>query len=287
MAILNETLAEKRKRADADDLKKNQFEKSMITKLNSFFLVVSRDFEDIYSSTGQVQNFNIYTDDMTALLKTSYRQSSRWFQDNLKRELVKNAEEQEGTDNEELANTLVEERNAIDINLKNLILSAILIRTGQQATEILGTTEKVIAKNVLNTLVDAAEEGEILTNEQVARRATPKIRQENLNRSSGIAQTEIQWSSEGSKQAEGEMFEDQLLREGVVDREGQTPFLEKTWITMGDNVVRESHRLANGQKRRIKEPYLVQGQLLMRPGDTSLGATLDNVIRCRCVSVIG
>lgn len=287
MAILNETLAEKRKRADADDLKKNQFEKSMITKLNAFFAVVARDFEDIYSSTGQIQNFNIYTDDMTSLLKTSYRQSSRWFQDNLKRELVKNAEEQEGTVSEELANTLVEERNAIDINLKNTLLSVILIRTGQQATEILGTTEKVIAKNVLNTLIDAAVEGEALTNEEVARRATPKIRKENLNRSSNIAQTEIQWASEGAKQAEGEMFEDQLLREGVTDPDGQTPFLEKTWITMGDKSVRESHRVANGQKRRIKEPYLVQGQLLMRPGDTSLGATLDNVIRCRCVSVIG
>jgi hypothetical protein len=65
----------------------------------------------------------------------------------------------------------------------------------------------------------------------------------------------------------------------------------KEWQTMGDILVRRppkssfNHVAANGQRVGIMEPFIVSGQLLMYPGDSSLGASKGNVINCRCLSL--
>lgn len=58
--------------------------------------------------------------------------------------------------------------------------------------------------------------------------------------------------------------------------------MEKTWISTRDDRTRDDHDEADGQVRDIDEPYEVGGELLMFPGDTSLGASAKNVIKCRC-----
>ena len=61
------------------------------------------------------------------------------------------------------------------------------------------------------------------------------------------------------------------------------------WVTMGDNKVRTKpgtgHRGADGQTVNVGEPFTVGGQRLLHPGDTSLGATMNNVANCRCSAV--
>ncbi|MFD1423417.1 phage minor head protein [Laceyella tengchongensis] len=42
------------------------------------------------------------------------------------------------------------------------------------------------------------------------------------------------------------------------------------------------HLEADGQIKRLDEPFEVNGEKLMFPGDTSLGATADNIVNCRC-----
>ncbi len=59
---------------------------------------------------------------------------------------------------------------------------------------------------------------------------------------------------------------------------------KKQWISILDDRVRPWHAEAYGQVRNINEPYIVYGQELMYPGDTSLGATMDNIANCRCSS---
>jgi hypothetical protein len=79
--------------------------------------------------------------------------------------------------------------------------------------------------------------------------------------------------------------------EGMVEDFGDIPAseqfaimgtMEKTWVTMGDLKVREAHQKANWQTVKTNEPFLVKGQNLMYPGDTSMGASLDNTSGCRC-----
>ena len=56
-----------------------------------------------------------------------------------------------------------------------------------------------------------------------------------------------------------------------------------TWIATMDNRVRDIHNGAHGQTKRMEEPFLVGGELLLHPHDTSLNATARNIIGCRCV----
>jgi len=67
---------------------------------------------------------------------------------------------------------------------------------------------------------------------------------------------------------------------------------EREWSTAGDQRVRPwpgsknrrfNHREADRQKRKQREPFVVSGEKLMTPGDTSLGASAGNVVRCRCI----
>lgn len=54
------------------------------------------------------------------------------------------------------------------------------------------------------------------------------------------------------------------------------------WHTMEDKRVRKSHKSANGQKKLIDEPFNIGGSLMMFPMDDSLGASINEIIGCRC-----
>lgn len=64
--------------------------------------------------------------------------------------------------------------------------------------------------------------------------------------------------------------------------------LYKVWSTMLDAKVRPAHAAAEGQgldgSVSAERPFVVGGEQLLFPGDTSLGASLGNVINCRCSS---
>jgi len=47
-----------------------------------------------------------------------------------------------------------------------------------------------------------------------------------------------------------------------------------------------NHRAANGQQRPIDTPFTVSGERLMYPGDESMGASLGNIIQCRCQELV-
>lgn len=61
-----------------------------------------------------------------------------------------------------------------------------------------------------------------------------------------------------------------------------TETIDKTWLTVGDERVRIAHILANGQSRPENAAFTVAGENLRYPGDNSLGASIGNVINCRC-----
>lgn len=70
-------------------------------------------------------------------------------------------------------------------------------------------------------------------------------------------------------------------------------FPKKRWLTSRDARVRRptksspfDHASAEGQTVHVNTPFTVSGELLMFPGDSSRGASIGNVVNCRC-SVIG
>jgi len=56
----------------------------------------------------------------------------------------------------------------------------------------------------------------------------------------------------------------------------------KTWNTMGDDRVRETHWPMDGVRIPIDEMFDVNGYDMMYPGDTDHGAPPEEVINCRC-----
>lgn len=58
---------------------------------------------------------------------------------------------------------------------------------------------------------------------------------------------------------------------------------KRVWDSAGDSRVRWSHKRLNGQAVGIDEPFVSpSGARMMFPGDTSLGASGDETIMCRC-----
>jgi SPP1 gp7 family putative phage head morphogenesis protein len=57
----------------------------------------------------------------------------------------------------------------------------------------------------------------------------------------------------------------------------------KQWLTSGNSNVRAAHAAANGQTVPVDEPFEVDGESLMHPGDPN--GSPGNVINCHCVSV--
>lgn len=85
------------------------------------------------------------------------------------------------------------------------------------------------------------------------------------NRSTVIARTEVISSTNyGGQQA--------ALATGLT--------LTKTWLATSDERTRDGHQEADGQTVNINEPYIVNGEALMFPGDPNGSAA--NIIQCRC-----
>jgi uncharacterized protein with gpF-like domain len=56
----------------------------------------------------------------------------------------------------------------------------------------------------------------------------------------------------------------------------------KTWETVGDGKVRETHVEADGQTVPISDVFRVGGYSMMFPGDSNLGAPASEIANCRC-----
>lgn len=133
-----------------------------------------------------------------------------------------------------------------------------------------GTMIAKIEANTLEELRDAINYGiakkESVT--QIASRLRDVYSQMNQGRSEMIAATETHAAmSFGAHTA--------AIASGVATH--------KTWRTQKDGHVRPAHKQAEEQEVGLYDPFIIEGEKLMFPGDTSLGASGDNTIRCRCL----
>ncbi len=97
-----------------------------------------------------------------------------------------------------------------------------------------------------------------------------------------IATTETQWSAEFSKFLE---FTYEIGEAGIITKAAAIP--SKRWDAVGDDHMRDWHADADSQVQFGIDPFEVMGELLQFPGDTSLGATTENIAGCRCSAEYG
>lgn len=139
------------------------------------------------------------------------------------------------------------------------------------ASHITDTTNDNMRKAIMEAKEILTDQGEAVTNRSLAVLAATLLRRKFKGRVEGIAVVETQEPAEFTKEETGKLVVGVAI---------------KTWRDVRDLKVRLTHKIANGQKRSIGVPYNVGGQLLMFPGDRSLGATAKEWAGCRCSSVI-
>lgn len=178
------------------------------------------------------------------------------------------------------------EREAIDRALRFFYAA----RAPEQAGIITATNQRNIVESIdeaIQISQDEAAEGRRQTRRDIAVQTGANLSRKLNGRVTGIASLETQAIAEAAKATEAQVltFQPPSVTGGTL-REVPVP---KEWVTMGDEVVRRtpfSHVEADSQEKPLNQPFVVSGQLLRWPGDTSLGASVANVINCRCSSVV-
>lgn len=104
--------------------------------------------------------------------------------------------------------------------------------------------------------------------EEIARQLIADLPELSRNRAATIARTETHNAALAA-------IDESLKYKHIVVK-------SKTWWTVRDNKVRESHQAVHGTTVPYREPFNVGSSQMMRPGDDSLGAGAEEIINCRC-----
>jgi hypothetical protein len=145
------------------------------------------------------------------------------------------------------------------------------------------------AKNIQDAMDTARsaliDEGEEVSDVALSRVSSRFLTRDFQGRTPGIVMTETQAAAEATKIMEATTLSG--IDPVVVATGAPLPVTETTkkWRTVGDTRVRQIHVDANGQIKRLSQPFEVGGELLRFPGDSGLGATPKNTANCRCSSV--
>jgi len=243
--------------------KKMKLEDRMKPKLRRFFDQISRDVRAVWTATRSIPNLQPFELELVALLREQYRAIDRAF-NKTSRDLNKSFLTELETKQEE--------------TIDSEIVAFINQHSLQQAPFILNTTQNELDRISMDVIRDTAQQGGDLDDAAIGALIAREFNDRSDNRVDTIAMTETQTVSESIKEIEAATIG------GIIAATAGTQEMFKTWNTILDEKTRQSHVRADGQVREVRQPFNVQGQSLMAPGDTSLGATLDNIINCRCVS---
>jgi SPP1 gp7 family putative phage head morphogenesis protein len=122
-----------------------------------------------------------------------------------------------------------------------------------------------VSDQIRQTLEDGLQAGD--TMDQLADRVRAECNDISAQRAATIAQTE-------TAAAYGAGRQEAMQEAGIT---------LKQWLTSGNANVRPAHQAANGQIVPVDDPFIVDGEELMNPGDSS--GSPGNVINCHCVAI--
>lgn len=172
-----------------------------------------------------------------------------------------------------------------EISIINQALATYYVaRAIEQTAIITDTNQKNIASAILEASETRDEAGKPLSRRDQAQEAGVNTARKLKGRQQSIAITETQNAAETAKATEAEVLAGK--QPSVIAASGAPAQVDKEWVTVGDKNVRDSHVLADSQTRDVSKPFSVDNELLRYPGDTLLGASAKNVMRCRCSSVV-
>lgn len=253
-------------------------EAALIAAFGKLFEEIASDFMTVYSAVGAVITAEDYRRETIEILRPAYGRAGN----TAGNELRENAEISFPAGNEEETNAAIESG-----------LSMFAERESEESAIIIeGTTNRQLAAFTFDAVVAAAILGIFPTNEEIAEEAAGRFVRQSASRSRFIGIQEALNAVEGSR-----LIEANGLVDGGADVsvEGSKPkplsgSLFREWIARVDDWenVRPTHKEAHGQRVfGTRTPFISGNSLLMYPGDTSLGASMEELAGCRCYAATG
>lgn len=268
-----------RQHADSERRLKISLEQVLIPKLQKLFDSFVDDFRIQLKKTATVLNAHSISPQLNKLLTIAYKRTAAAFSENFT------------IFNEKLTRRLYELKQDEETDQENArkieaaILAFIAIAVPAQTRFILNTTNQQLAQTIQEAVAVANEAGEDLNISQIADQVATRYKEVLVDRIALIATFEVQNSAEEAKSQAAQQLNISTATPSVVTPISKPLVATKVWVAVLDNRTRSSHAIADGQERNATEPFDVMNQQLMRPGDTSLGATADNVMQCRCSAI--
>lgn len=278
MTSINKTKAEARKQAEQEIDDKKALEILLIADLILYFTQLASDYETVYSATGKILNLEeSYADELQSILKRNYRKVGNRFS-NITRNQI------EDIVDFDIYEPLPEVQENLAQKIGMAIGSFILLRAENIAPKITQTIQDELLKKTNETIIDNASRGLAISNAEIANQVSNEFTAWGVKHAPIVATTEVQEIAEGSKYIENgaitDLIKDDIGLEAI--RKGS----EKVWITAGDEKVRDSHSAIDGKVIPAEDVFVTgMGGRMRYCGDTSLGASLSDIINCRCETI--
>lgn len=263
--MLNTNDAQRKKYAAKQNNLKLRYEALLIPSLLVMFREYGKEFEQRYADLGILPDLSMFQDKIKEVLQPHYNKVADAFSQQIVKELGKPA------NHDKVLDSIIQQTQVHHE-----------ITADQSSSHIADTTQKEAHKSISKTTEEAAAAGVVLTRAQIARKARIDLTRTNINRTTGIAITETQSAAEHAKQAEINSLDFHGAVIGGVNIQARKK--QKLWDSILDNKTRPAHAEADQQMVPFDALYIVGGEKLMYPRDTSHGASLWNVINCRCTS---
>ena len=302
MTVSRAKLDEITRIAARDLAKKMSLEPKLISKLRKLFNKISRDAKDYYVLNNTLICLSPYKAELTKMLFEHYIRVYKSFsnvQPIVKKSYNRNVEVKK--DNPDGSKPIDFTVTNNEIKTEKEIQDS-LERADKQSYYIMNTTQKQLSESYFEAESESPITGTTKSSEDVAKTATEYFNEKSKSRPESISATETQAVAEKAKANNTVQYTIYPSSSGAIetlpgesfnpledleeeDRETLSGYTVKYWVTMADNRVREAHIEAEGQVVFADEPFIVMGEELMEPGDTSLGASDANIINCRCTAV--
>lgn len=274
MAGINTTKAKADETAEEQIEKKKELENDFILDLIVFFNQLAEDYAVIYSTQGKIMTLTeSYEDELKALLKKNYRNVSGEFIDKIRKALEDNID----MDKYE---PIPEKHDALKNKIGMAMGAYLLTRSNFIAPRITNTIQNEMIKQTNEYIVNQASRGIAVKNAEIANAVSDKIKEWGENHAKVVSTTEVQTVAEESKFIENSEIND--ICQSVDMQVGA----RKVWITAGDEKVRTSHIVLDGKSIDADEMFVTGlGSIMRYAGDMENGASLSDVINCRCTTV--
>jgi hypothetical protein len=251
------------RRAAKDLALKLKAEAVLIKKLQPHFTQLKAQFVKEYASSGNVIDVDEHRKRIAKLLHASYLLVAMQFSIRMRWHIGYPANNAQ-----------------VDKYIDDEIAEEALDSAEEAANHIADTTSNNMQAAINAVIATAIAAGISLSRSEVAREAGNNLGAVFANRISTIATTEVQGAAET-----GKWIEIQALDRANAEYEDYNYSVEgrtKTWVAILDDRTRDWHAEADEQTVPINQPFIVNGEEMMRPRDGSMGASADNLINCRC-----